>query len=205
MEETVLTTQDNIPRSNALTLICTILYKLTPKKNINTQLMMLKNLIIDAKIKPDETSTKLLELLELNASQNSEHLKSCCAIFHENLFVVENPMLTMNDDIEASVYSRYTIAFNVLLNCLKKYDCPDIAEKDLSRGFYNRIPNVRNGEPRLKSITKQLLEEVVYNNMTLNDFLISLQNNVYGPNCEKPFARYCIAAYYTYLNSYVPL
>ncbi|XP_050522240.1 uncharacterized protein LOC126894920 isoform X7 [Daktulosphaira vitifoliae] len=173
------------------------------KDNINTQLTTLKNKIVSGEIKLNQTSTTILELLELDTSHNSNNLKRCCAIFHKNLFAVEKPKFTSNDHMEVLTVLRFDTAFNILHDCLHKYNCSKISKEDLLWGFFNRDPNSRNDEPDLKSSTHQLLEIVVHNNSP-NYFVNTIKNYIYGPNCKIPFAGYCAAAYYTYLITESP-
>ncbi|XP_050522239.1 uncharacterized protein LOC126894920 isoform X6 [Daktulosphaira vitifoliae] len=170
------------------------------KEKINTQLIILKNQIGSGDISPNETSTKLLEFLELDASQNSEHLIKCCDIFHKNLFAVEQPTQTMRTvDMDGLMELRYATAFNILKDCITQYKYLDISVEDISWVDDNSDPNLEDYEPGLKSATLKILKEVVDRNISPNKFISLITEYVHGSNCKKPFVTYCTAAYYTYL------
>ncbi|XP_050522236.1 uncharacterized protein LOC126894920 isoform X3 [Daktulosphaira vitifoliae] len=172
------------------------------KENINTQLIILKNQIISGDISPNETSTKLLEFLELDASQNSEDLIKCCDIFHRNLFAVEQPTQTMRTgDMDGLMELKYDTAFNILKDCIKKYICFNNSVEDLHRGNDNIFLDIDTDEyePNFKRATHDTLEKVFYRNILPNQFLKNITKYIHGTNYKIPFATYCTAAYYTYL------
>ncbi|XP_050522243.1 uncharacterized protein LOC126894920 isoform X9 [Daktulosphaira vitifoliae] len=178
------------------------------KENINTQLIILKNQIISGDISPNETSTKLLEFLELDASQNSEDLIKCCDIFHRNLFAVEQPTQTRHTvNVYNLMDSRYATALNILKYCIKKYKCFNNSMEDLYWGNDNIVLDIdsEDYEPNFEIATRDTLEEVIYHNIPPNEFLKTITEYVHGTECKIHFATYCTAAYYTYLITEVPL
>ncbi|XP_050522259.1 uncharacterized protein LOC126894923 [Daktulosphaira vitifoliae] len=169
------------------------------REKINQQLIELKDEIILGNIELNETSDKLLELLELDASHNSEDLEICCAIFHEKLFAVEQPKFDSTDHMEVMMVLRFNTAVNILYDCLKHYNCLNISMDEILWGYTNRNPNYRIDEPNLFYSTVGLLDEINSGYMTPNEFVSIIENYVHGPDHNKPYANYCSATYYTYL------
>ncbi|XP_050547578.1 uncharacterized protein LOC126909206 isoform X1 [Daktulosphaira vitifoliae] len=156
---------------------------------INTSKEVMKFIGMFGDLTLNKISKELMNSKGEQTSSIKKDLNICCTMFHERLFVVEEPIITENNDIVTRALKNYGIAVNMLYDCFKKYHCLDngaIPKNRLNHDYFRKstINNLKNIIS--KTSTPQNMVKHVRNCIIMND-------NVFG--------KYCSAAYYTFLIS----
>ncbi|XP_050522215.1 uncharacterized protein LOC126894911 [Daktulosphaira vitifoliae] len=175
----------------------------------NVYLSTLKDHIVSREIHPNDMSTKIIEFLELDESYISEEFKSCCNIFHSNLFDVEKPKFEESVNLNILLYLRFEKAFDVMYDCLENYNSiKDVDENYRIRyGITEPFTCRRNmstyeSKKRYYKSTMENLYDVIIEAKTPNEIVNDLKNSIHSRYYEEPFAKYCAAVYYTYMVTY---
>ncbi|XP_050529717.1 uncharacterized protein LOC126899161 [Daktulosphaira vitifoliae] len=188
------------------------------KDTFDKYLDKLRGDMITRKMKrPIEMSTKILEFLSLDQSNNSEEFEKCCTTFHSNLFDVEQPMFEESGDMMMLTYLRIVKANKIMNDCLlyhglmgqNIYDSNDLNNYMTDRLYYSsqseRSKQKIKHDQIFRKYTVKLLNDVISGTRTPNSMVIQLMNYVPDINYNQPFAKYCVAAYYTYLTTDNPI
>ncbi|XP_050522210.1 uncharacterized protein LOC126894909 isoform X2 [Daktulosphaira vitifoliae] len=131
------------------------------------------------------------ELMNFKGGQTSIIIKDfeiCCTKFHKRLFRVEEPILTGHSDIVAKALKKHSAAVNMLYDCIEKYSI-----------FPGHLKYKLNDESFRQSTISDL-KEVISKTRTLQSLVNRVPIHIFGNNYSN-FAKYCSAAYYTFLIS----
>ncbi|XP_050522262.1 uncharacterized protein LOC126894925 [Daktulosphaira vitifoliae] len=154
---------------------------------INTSKEVMKFIGMFGDLTLNKISKELMNSKGEQTSSIKKDLNICCTMFHERLFVVEEPILTINNDIVAMALKRYDSAVIMLYDCFKKYGClPHINERKLNHDSF-RESTIRN------------LKYVISKTSTPQYMVNVVRTFLFGNNPIE-FGKYCSAAYYTLIT-----